>query len=70
MDDPSEFVLVEAFEDDAAGAHVNSEHFEEAVRIMPQALAETPRIVSQTVEAQGWSEMGEIQVDEAKPSRF
>jgi hypothetical protein len=29
---------------------------------MPQALVETPRIVSQTVEAEGWSEMGEIQV--------
>jgi quinol monooxygenase YgiN len=63
VDDPNEFVLVEAFDNDGAGAHVNSEHFQEAVRIMPQALVETPRIVSQTVEAEGWSEMGEIQVD-------
>ena len=62
VDDPNEFVLVEAFDNDGAGAHVNSEHFQQAVRIMPQALIETPRIVSQTVEAEGWSEMGEIQV--------
>jgi hypothetical protein len=41
---------------------VNSEHFQEAMRIMPQALAETPRIVSQRVEAEGWSEMGEIRI--------
>lgn len=63
IDDPNEFVLVEAFEDDGAGVHVNSEHFREAVRVMPQALLETPRIVSQVVEADGWSQMGEITVD-------
>lgn len=63
VDDPNEFVLVEAFEDDGAGAHVNSEHFREAVRVMPQALLETPRIVSQVVEMDGWSQMGEITVD-------
>lgn len=63
VDDPNEFVLVEAFDNDGAGAHVNSEHFREAVKVMPQALAETPRIVSQVVEAEDWSEMGEIRVD-------
>ncbi|UUZ58465.1 putative quinol monooxygenase [Nocardioides sp. B-3] len=62
VDDLNEFVLVEAFEEDGAASHVNSEHFRDAVRIMPQALAETPRIVSQKVNAEGWSEMGEIQV--------
>lgn len=62
VDDATEFVLVEAFDDDGAAAHVNSEHFQEAMRIMPQALAETPRIVSQRVEAEGWSEMGEIRI--------
>ncbi|MCW2780344.1 MAG: antibiotic biosynthesis monooxygenase [Marmoricola sp.] len=62
VDDPNEFVLVEAFDNDAAGAHVNSEHFHEAVRVMPQALIETPRIISHTIDAEGWSEMGEITV--------
>ena len=46
VEDPNEFVLVEAFKDDAAGDHVNSEHFKKAMVDMPQALAETPRIVS------------------------
>lgn len=62
VDDPSEFVLVEAFEDDAAEAHVNSAHFASAVGLMPQALVETPRIVSQQIDQDGWNEMGEIAV--------
>lgn len=62
VDNPDEFVLVEAFDNNGGAAHVNSEHFQAAVKVMPQALLETPRIVSQTVEAEGWSEMGEIKV--------
>ena len=42
VEDPNEFVLVEAFKDDAAGDHVNSAHFKKAMADMPQALAETP----------------------------
>jgi quinol monooxygenase YgiN len=63
VDDPHEFVLVEAFDDDAAEAHVTSEHFAEAMRTMPQALVATPLIVSQTVEQDGWGQMGELTVD-------
>ncbi|MGZ8719101.1 MAG: putative quinol monooxygenase [Aeromicrobium sp.] len=61
--DPNEFVLVEAFQNDAAGAHVNSEHFAEAMRTMPEALVETPRIISQTVDQDGWGQMGELNVE-------
>lgn len=57
-----EFILVEAFEDDAAGAHVNSEHFAEAMRTIPEALAETPRIVSQTVDQDDWGRMAELTI--------
>ena len=32
VDNACEFVLVEAFQDDAAGAHVNSEHFAQAMQ--------------------------------------
>lgn len=60
VDDPNEFVLVEAFQNDAAGAHVNSDHFKAAMQTMPQALVETPKIVSQTVDQNGWGEMGEL----------
>ena len=30
LDDPNEYVLVEAFDDDAAEAHVKSDHFQKA----------------------------------------
>ncbi|MFI6997584.1 putative quinol monooxygenase [Nocardia sp. NPDC050175] len=63
VDDPAEFVLVEAFRDAAAGgAHVGSDHFKAAIADLPQALASTPKIISQTIDASGWSEMGEMKV--------
>ena len=61
-DNPNEFVLVEAFKDDAAGPHVNSEHFAEAMHTMPQALIETPRIINTTIDTDEWSLMGELTV--------
>ncbi|WP_210651632.1 putative quinol monooxygenase [Nocardioides sp. SYSU D00065] len=64
LDDPNEYVLVEAFRDgDAGAAHVGSEHFRAAQAELPQYLAATPRIVSQTVEQSDWSELGEMAVD-------
>ena len=64
LDDPHEYVLVEAFRDDEAGAaHVGSAHFAQATRELPAYLAATPRIVSQSVDQSDWSELGEMQVD-------
>jgi quinol monooxygenase YgiN len=64
LDDPTEYVLVEAFRDDAAGAaHVQSEHFRTAQQTLPQHLAETPRIVNATVPQDDWSELGELAVN-------
>ncbi|WP_327099132.1 antibiotic biosynthesis monooxygenase [Nocardia vinacea] len=64
VDDPTEFVLVEAFRDQAAGgAHVGSPHFKAAMTELPAALAQTPRIISQTIDATDWSEMGEMTVE-------
>ena len=62
VDDPNEFVLVEAFKDDAAGDHVNSAHFKKAMADMPQALAETPRIISRQLDGEGWDAMGELTI--------
>jgi quinol monooxygenase YgiN len=63
LDDPTEYVLVEAFRDgDAGGAHVQSEHFRNAQKELPPHLAETPRIVSQSVEQDDWSLLGEMEV--------
>jgi quinol monooxygenase YgiN len=61
--DPDEYVLVEAFRDDAAGAaHVQSEHFRNAQRSLPPHLAQTPRIVNVTVPQDDWSLLGEMAV--------
>ncbi len=61
--DASEYVLVEAFRDDDAGAaHVGSDHFKTAQRELPPYLAETPRIVHAKVDQEGWSELGELAV--------
>ncbi|MGH3564126.1 MAG: putative quinol monooxygenase [Mycobacterium sp.] len=63
LDNEREFVLVEAFRDAAAGsAHVNSDHFEQAVRELPPVLASTPKIISQSIDATGWSPMAEMTV--------
>ncbi|AXT85415.1 antibiotic biosynthesis monooxygenase [Aeromicrobium sp. A1-2] len=62
VDDPCEFVLVEAFEDDAAEAHVTSDHFSAGLEAMRPALAETPHIVSQGIDQDDWNLMGELQI--------
>jgi quinol monooxygenase YgiN len=63
LDDPAEFVLVEAFQDgDAGTAHVASSHFATAMATLPQALVATPKIISQTVAQSGWDQLGEMEV--------
>ena len=59
LDDPNEYVLVEAFRDDVAGAaHVQSDRFKQAQQTLPPHLAETPRIVNMTIPQDDWSELG------------
>ncbi|WP_017577537.1 putative quinol monooxygenase [Nocardiopsis kunsanensis] len=58
-----EFVLVEAFQDGAGEAHVNSDHFRAGLESIKPLLAETPLIVSRQVEGEGWDRMGELQID-------
>ncbi|MGI5404805.1 putative quinol monooxygenase [Streptomyces sp. CA-135486] len=63
IEEPTEYVLVEAFRDDDAGAaHVHSEHFKSAQRTLPPHLAETPRIVNVKVPHDDWSLLGEMAV--------
>ena len=63
VEDPNEYVLVEAFRDEEAGAaHVSSDHFAKARETLPPHLAETPRIVNMTVPQQDWSALGEMAV--------
>ena len=64
IEDPTEYVLVEAFADgDAGAAHVQSDHFKAAQKELPRHLAETPRIVNFEVPGTTWSELGELAVD-------
>ena len=64
LEDPHEYVLVEAFRDGEAGAaHVGSDHFKAAQAHLPPYLAATPRVVSQQVDQHDWSELGEMNVD-------
>lgn len=64
LDDPTEYVLVEAFRDDeAAKAHVTSDHFYAAQKELPPHLVETPKIVNFTIPQDDWSELGEMAVD-------
>ena len=61
LEDPAEYVLVEAFRDQDAGvAHVQSAHFKEAQKTLPQHLAETPKIINVTIPQDDWSLLGEM----------
>lgn len=63
LEDPREYLLVEAFRDDEAGAaHVGSQHFRTAQETLPRHLAATPRIISVTVPQDDWSLLGELAV--------
>lgn len=65
LTDPDEYVLVEAFRDDQAGAaHVTSGHFRQAQRELPPHLAHTPRIINCTIPQDDWSLLGELAVPE------
>ncbi|MEP7089059.1 MAG: putative quinol monooxygenase [Nocardioidaceae bacterium] len=64
VEDPTEYVLVEAFRDgDAGGAHVQSPHFKKAQETLPPYLVQTPRIVNFEVPGTEWSELGEMAVE-------
>ncbi|MEO9139889.1 MAG: putative quinol monooxygenase [Jatrophihabitans sp.] len=63
LDDPTEYVLLEAFDDDAAEAHVSSEHFAQARADLPQYVVETPRIRNWQDQPDDWDTLGEFEAD-------
>ena len=54
------FTLVEGFREDAAEAHVTSDHFKAAMEWMPDVVASRPGIINTTIPQDGWSEMAEV----------
>jgi quinol monooxygenase YgiN len=63
--DPNEYVLVEAFRDDAANAvHEQSDHFKKARQSLPPHLTRTSRIVRVTIPQDDWSLSTNIVVPE------
>jgi quinol monooxygenase YgiN len=61
VDDPDQFVLLEAFADDDAGAaHVGSDHFKAAMGWMPDVIATKPEIINVKVPGTGFGLMGEL----------
>lgn len=63
-DDPSEYFLVEAFEDGADGAHVNSDHFQAACKLFPTVLSETPQIINTSIPGKSeWDRMAEFSAE-------
>ncbi len=62
VDDPNEYVLVEAFRDGTGGAHVQSDHFRQAMKTLLPAITATPRIINFEVPGETWSAMGELEI--------
>lgn len=64
VEDPNEFILIEAFRDDeAAAAHVNSEHFPKGLETVRPLLVSTPKIISRKIDGDDWDDMGELIID-------
>ncbi|AKE01404.1 MULTISPECIES: putative quinol monooxygenase [Rhodococcus erythropolis group] len=63
LDNPAEYVLVEAFRDTDAGVtHVGSDHFRAGLDAMRPALSETPKILNTELPGEDWSRMGELDI--------
>jgi len=63
VDDANEYVLIEAFANDAAEAHVGGAHFKQAQADLPRYLQATPKIRNVVMEGDHWDELGEFKVE-------
>ena len=61
VDDPNEYICVEAFRDhDAAVHHVNTQAFKDFVEAMPDIVSAHPQIINTKIDQDGFGAMGEI----------
>lgn len=63
VENPNEYVLIEAFQDDAAGDHVNSDHFKRAQAELPRYLVRTPQVRNMVIPGESWDDLVEFKVD-------
>lgn len=60
----NEFLLIEAFADDADVAHVQSEHFRRACEELPRYFMETPEVINTKIPGKTqWDKLVEFAVD-------
>src|SRR5690625_7672865 len=64
VDDPNEYVLLEAFKDDAAEAHVTADHFKKAQQELPPLLQETPKVRNMLIDGDQGDKHGEMAVEQ------
>lgn len=63
-EDPSLWLLVEAFADEEAGRiHVESEHFQAVTTMLPKWLVDAPEIVHVETPTDGWDRMSEFRAE-------
>ncbi|MBD8870443.1 putative quinol monooxygenase [Nocardioides donggukensis] len=65
VEDPNQYVLIEAFRDDAAEAHVTSDHFKRAQAELPAYVQETPLVRNVLMEGDHWDRLGEFEIPQA-----
>ena len=61
VEDPTTYVLLEAFRDDAAEAHVGSDHFAAAMALLPGFVRAVPEIINYQMPGEEWSRLVEMQ---------
>jgi quinol monooxygenase YgiN len=67
VEKPNQFVLIEGFRDaDAGAAHVQSQHFKEAVRQTPPMLVDTPRVLYVEMPGTEWTLLAEMSVPDGE----
>ncbi len=63
VENPNQYVLLEAFRDGEAGAeHVGTDHFKAAIKELPAFLVATPEIVNVEVPGTEWSQLAEMAI--------
>lgn len=63
LDSPTEFVLLEAYTDEGAAVHEQSEHFKRGLETMGPHLLPERKVISRRIEGSGWDTMGETPTD-------